>query len=186
LVHQFLNFINETSRCPVEPAAKVAPSGREACIARAFQQYSICEIIVSIFVRSLLYFEYEIAEALDYNQSISDHTVYSALCDAFQYNSLKMEENYAEISGGSFIRVIRMKGITNSFEHHQAGRNGSNYYLVSIPLARPQTLPLREPHDSDSFRIRRKSSDSSNETASFKQLHKKSSSARADQLNKKF
>lgn len=45
-------------------------------------------------MRSILFYEYEITEALDFNQPISDHTVYTALCDAFQYNTLKLEENH--------------------------------------------------------------------------------------------
>lgn len=62
-----------------------------------------------MFIRCVLSSEYEIMEALDYNKHVSDHTVYTALCDAFLYSSLHIEDNYTEISSGNFIRPIRLK-----------------------------------------------------------------------------
>lgn len=59
-------------------------------VLQGFQKYPVCEVLVCVFARCILYHEYGITEALDFSTMIPDHMVYTALCDVFQYFSLKI------------------------------------------------------------------------------------------------
>lgn len=59
---------------------------------KVLRRYGVADPLLCIFLRAVLLYEYEIGQAGHYSEPIPDHTVYTALCDAFGYSGLRLED----------------------------------------------------------------------------------------------